>query len=381
MYVSLEERSMAKVVTLVASEGSIVKGIQQVLKDMLEKGLVDACLVPLELPSKGNVVQSLVTSQQVLDSANPLAPVLPVNTARIVSQITKIASSEKKVAVVARSCELRALTELAKLKQASLENIVTIGVDCFGTFKVTDYVEAVKGNASASQNYLKEAKEGKSDSRLRDACKACEYPYPLNADITIGLFGVDEALLIANTSEGEAIVDGLDLSEGKGADQRDAAIKNIVAEKIKYRDEIFAQTEKECHGLENLGVLFTPCIGCHNCRDMCPICYCKECVFDSSTFTFEADKYVGLSSRKGAIRMPTDTILFHVVRLNHMVTSCVGCGLCQDACPNEVSVFRIFRLVGSKVQPTFDYIPGQNIDDPLPLTTFKEDELEKVGYE
>jgi formate dehydrogenase subunit beta len=376
---------MAKSVTLTVSEGSIVKTLQQFLKDMLEKNLVDALLVPLELPSKENVVQSLVANPEALDAANPLAPVLPVNTASIVSKMTKVAPSEKKMAVVARSCELRALTELVKLKQASLDNIVLIGIDCFGAFSVPDYGNFARESSSPAEDFVKTVKDGKSDdSRLREACQSCEYPYPLNADITIGLTGIDfnkEAVLIANTPEGEAIVDGLGLPEGAGTEAREAAIEKVVAEKVKKRDELFEVTQKECYGLENLGAIFTPCIGCHNCRDMCPICYCKECVFDSTTFAFEADKYVGWAERKGALRMPTDTFLFHLTRLNHMVTSCVGCGLCQDACPNDVPVFRIFRLVGSKVQPTFDYVPGQNVEDELPLTMFKEDELEKVGYE
>ena len=375
---------MAKMVTLGVGEGSVTKAIRQLCKDMLSKKLVDAVLIPLELPSKKNVVQSLVTNPEALDLANPLAPVLPVNTATIVSKMTKVAPSQKKLAVVARSCELRALTELVKLKQASLENVVLIGIDCFGTYTVKDYSRFGQEALASGDEFLKGVKKGKDDALLREACQVCEYPYPLNADITIGLIGVGfdkGALLIANTPQGEAILDGLGLPEAKGADDREAAIKKLVAEKTKKRDEVFAETQKEAYGLENLGAIFTACIGCHNCRDMCPICYCRECVFDSPTFAFEADKYVGWAERKGALRMPTDTLLFHLTRLNHMATSCVGCGLCQEACPNDVPVFRIFRLVGSKVQPTFDYVPGRSAEDDLPLTTFKEDELQKVGYE
>ena len=56
-------------------------------------------------------------------------------------------------------------------------------------------------------------------------------------------------------------------------------------------------------------------------------------------------------------------------------------GQCQEACPNDVPVFRLFRLIGSKVQPLFSYVPGRSVDEPLPLTTFKEAEFEKVGLE
>ena len=374
---------MAKTVSFSVKDGSITSAMRQLLKQLLEKKLVDAVLVPLELPSRENVVQSLVTQPEVLDAANPLAPVLPVNTANIISKMTRLASSQKKVAVVARSCELRALIELMKLKQASLENIVLVGMDCFGTYSVPDYKQFAKGTPATGDEFMKGTKAGKADSRVREACQICEYPYPLIADVTVGLIGNDfskEILLMANTPAGQQVVDGLGLPDAKG-DGRQAAIDKLVAERVKRRDEVFAQTLAETKGLEKLTSVFAPCIGCHNCRDVCPVCYCRECVFDSSTFSFEADKYLDWASRKGALRVPTDTLLFHLTRLNHMGTSCVGCGQCQEACPNDVPVFRIFRLIGSKVQPLFSYVPGRGLDEPLPLTTFKEAEFEKVGFE
>jgi len=374
---------MAKTVSLGVKDGSITGAMRQLLRQLLEKKLVDAVLVPLELPSGENVVQSLVTQPEALGAANPLAPVLPVNTANIISKMTRLASSQKKVAVVARPCELRALIELVKLKQASLDNIVLVGVDCYGTYSVPDYKQFAKGTQAPGDEFMKGIKAGKVDSRLREACQICEYPYPLIADITVGLVGSDfdkEILLLANTPLGEQVVDGLGLPGAKD-DGRKAAIEKLVADRVKRRDEVFAQTLAETKGLEKLTSVFSPCIGCHNCRDVCPVCYCRECVFDSSTFSFEADKYLDWASRKGALRVPTDTLLFHLTRLNHMATSCVGCGQCQEACPNDVPVFRIFRLVASRVQPLFSYVPGRSVDEPLPLTTFKEAEFQKVGFE
>jgi formate dehydrogenase subunit beta len=77
--------------------------------------------------------------------------------------------------------------------------------------------------------------------------------------------------------------------------------------------------------------------------------------------------------------MPADILLYHLTRLNHMVISCVGCGLCSEACPNDIPVFEIFRLVGHQVQKTFDYVPGRSLDEELPLTTFRETELTDIG--
>lgn len=77
--------------------------------------------------------------------------------------------------------------------------------------------------------------------------------------------------------------------------------------------------------------------------------------------------------------MPNDRLLFHLTRLNHMVTSCVGCGLCQEACPNDIPVFSIFRLVGDKVQASFEYVPGLSLEDKLPVSEFRENELDELG--
>ncbi len=377
---------MAKTVGFSVSDGSVTAALRQLFKQLFEKKLVDAMLVPLELPSRENVVQSLVMRPEALDAANPLAPVLPVSTASIISKITKQAPSAQKMAVVARPCEMRAIIELAKLKQVSLDNILRISVDCYGTYSVPEYKEFAKSAGVTGDEFMKGVKSGETDrpeAALREACRVCEYPYPLNVDITIGLFGTDftkEISLMANSAAGEAVLNGLGLAEVSGGN-RQAAIDKLVAERTRQRDEVFADTLAESKGLEKLTSIFAPCIGCHNCRDVCPVCYCRECVFDSDTFCFEADRYLSWASRKGALRVPTDTLLFHLTRMNHMGTSCVGCGLCQEACPNDVPVFRFFRLIGAQVQPLFEYVPGRDIEEPLPLTTFKEDEFEKVGFE
>ncbi|MFQ6003629.1 MAG: 4Fe-4S dicluster domain-containing protein, partial [Candidatus Zixiibacteriota bacterium] len=118
------------------------------------------------------------------------------------------------------------------------------------------------------------------------------------------------------------------------------------------------------------------CINCHNCRVVCPICYCRECLFDSATFRHEPEQYLKWADRKGALKMPTDTLLYHITRMNHMLTSCVSCGLCEGGCPNDVAFLKLFPLLTKEIQPLFEYIPGRSIEDPLPLVTFREEELE-----
>jgi formate dehydrogenase subunit beta len=76
--------------------------------------------------------------------------------------------------------------------------------------------------------------------------------------------------------------------------------------------------------------------------------------------------------------MPTDTLFYHLTRLAHMSTACVGCGQCSNACPNDIPVMELFRSVARQAQAAFDYRAGRSVDEIPPLSTFKEDEYQEV---
>jgi len=44
--------------------------------------------------------------------------------------------------VVLRSCEIRALVELVKFQQAKLDDVLIVGIDCLGAYKVVDWQKA-----------------------------------------------------------------------------------------------------------------------------------------------------------------------------------------------------------------------------------------------
>jgi len=52
--------------------------------------------------------------------------------------------------------------------------------------------------------------------------------------------------------------------------------------------------------------------------------------------------------------------------------------MCEDACPMAIPVAQIFASVGDRNQEAFDYVPGRSMDEPLPLTTFDEEEFLEV---
>ena len=71
--------------------------------------------------------------------------------------------------------------------------------------------------------------------------------------------------------------------------------------------------------------------------------------------------------------MPTEILLYQLTRMNHMVASCIGCGMCESACPVDLPLTVAFRTVGQGVQTKLDYIPGRCRDDPLPVVVYKEE--------
>ena len=289
--------------------------------------------------------------------------------------------------MVLRSCELRALVELVKLQQASLEDMVTIGVDCLGTYDVAVYTKMQNDGGMDVVALLATAQNGalapQDGYAFRDACQMCEKPHVEGADITLELFGADLKTGIPVSVAGaysEAIAEKLGLVPAEGTKRRAEVVDKVVTERTKVRDARFAEIRAR---LEQEGVegILAACVRCHNCMTVCPICYCKTCLFKSPTFDHEPMQYVNWARRKGAYRLPADTMLFHLTRLNHMVLSCIGCGLCTSDCPAELPVGRVFRAIGQEVQKTFDYVPGRSVEEPLPLVTFREDEWTEVGEE
>jgi formate dehydrogenase subunit beta len=359
--------------------------IQGVLRRLMEQGVVDALLVPM-LQTTGNVVPMLVTDPAALEQADPLAPVLPINAARAASQLT-MTHHRQKLGVVLRSCEIRALVELVKFQQAKLEDadgpsVRIVGVDCLGTYGVVDWQEA-----SSKQFVVDELLAGAvtgdlepyQDMAFRAACQMCEQPLPEGEHValTIGLVGVEAGQVYLKAQED--VAEALGLTANGAPAGREAATEKLVAARTEARDAVFAGFRNRVNSMEGLLQEFSTCIRCHNCMINCPICYCKECIFRTATFEHESQLYYQWAERKGTVRMPPDTLLFHLTRLNHMVSSCVGCGLCADVCPVDIAVGTVFRAVGEKVQALFEYHPGRSLEEAAPVQEFREDELTALG--
>jgi len=376
----MEEKKMTQKIFKI-KDNDVVSSTNEFLRHLLSSGKIQALLVPQSTPSKKIAYPVLIADPKKLH-ADIIAPVLPVATATVVSKITKVQPPSKPIGVVMRACQIRALIELVKLNQANLTNIVIIGVDCPGTFPINVYAEFPEKKTPT--HFLLETmvkKSNDAEQYLRSACQVCKDPIPTNADIVLGFYGFDiekEIIVEAHSELGKEILKDITLEEIQEVKTREKAVKEIREEKDKKR-AVFLKEKEGIKGIEKVAEFFDKCVNCHNCRQACPICYCKECLFDSAVFDAEAYKFIRRAENKGLFKMPSDALLFQLGRMNHMILSCVECGLCEQACPNAIPLMEVFIPAAENAQKEFTYRPGKDKTEKVPMIVYREDEFLEVG--
>jgi formate dehydrogenase subunit beta len=349
-------------------------------KGLLEKDIVQALLVPMSTDT-GTVRQTLVSSPGLLENIDIFAPVVPVNGAKLVSSITS-RPSQKKMGVVLRSCEMRALVELVKLKQADLSNVLLIGIDCYGRFENNDF-SRLRSEGQTTESFLEGARQGTTqcgDTDIAGACAICEFPSPDNVDIKLCLIGAGagEVYIQGVTDKGTQALETLGLPTSELPSKREADLEALIKERTEKRDQVLGEYRETVNSIPALTDYLSSCVNCYNCRVACPVCYCKECVFVTDTFRYTEDQFMDRTLAQGELTMPPDTVFYHMTRISHVGTSCVGCGQCTSACPNGIDLMPIFRSAGEKIQERFGYQAGRDLEEPLPLSVFFDDEFTDV---
>ncbi|EGV50289.1 hydrogenase [Candidatus Endoriftia persephone str. Guaymas] len=260
------------------------------------------------------------------------------------------------VGIVAKGCDSRAVGVLLQENYFKREDVVVIGVSCEGTGVIDPRKLSAKlKGRTASQVEFAGADDFKISMHgdesetvipareiLADRCLECRAATPKLHDV---LFG-------------EAV-------EERGFDEPFRAVKE--AEKAS-EDERWA----------TWGRHFDRCLRCFACRSVCPMCYCPECVVDSTTFVITP----ATSAEEKASRIrwcersanTSESAVYLLTRAIHLAGRCVDCGECERVCPVNIPL----RLLNTKLEmeafETFEYQAGYDIEQPSLLSSFRDED-------
>lgn len=246
---------------------------------------------------------------------------------------------KRKIGLVVKGCDSRAAVQIIQEKGLKREDIVLIGIPCSGiidpekiTARFPHQTKPVEVGEEGEKFVITingETHKISKEELLFDKCKHCENPNPVLYDILVG--------------------DEIETSKKEDYDTIKTLEKKSLKEKWEYWEKQFEK-----------------CIRCYACRNVCPMCYCKECMVDQLSPQW-VQRSVNLSENTS----------WNIMRAFHLAGRCIGCGECERACPMGIPLTELNKKLEKDVKELFEYKSGLDAEEKPLLAMFKPDDPEE----
>ena len=248
-----------------------------------------------------------------------------------------------KTLVFLKPCDTYSFQQLMKEHRVDREKAYIIGVGCKGKLDIERIRKmGIKGIKSIAGANLEDEAEtltietlyGEKEVPYKDAmlerCHVCK--------------GKDHMIFDEIIGESKETKDG----------DRFAEVERIEA---MSPEEKFAFFQKE----------LSKCIRCNACRNVCPACSCRKCVFDSNKFDSAQKANVDSFEEK----------MFHIIRAFHVAGRCTDCGECSRVCPQGIPLHLFNRKFIKDIDELYgEYQAGADLEERGPLTSYQLDDAE-----
>ncbi|MEE1223961.1 MAG: 4Fe-4S dicluster domain-containing protein, partial [Clostridia bacterium] len=257
--------------------------------------------------------------------------------ANLSKYMIEASKKDGKTLVFLKPCDTYSFNQLLKEHRVDREKAYIIGVGCKGKIDVENIrKQGIKGIKTISGIEMSDdtdtlkidtvygAKECSYASAMLERCHVCKGKEHMVYDELIG--------------ESKDTVDA----------ERFAEVEKIEAMSPEEKFEYF---QKE----------LSKCIRCNACRNVCPACSCRKCVFDSNKFDSAQKANVDSFEEK----------MFHIIRAFHVAGRCTDCGECSRVCPQGIPLHLFNRKFIKDINEFYgEFRAGEDAETVAPLTDF-----------
>lgn len=288
---------------------AVTEAIRGEAKRILSEGLVSAVVGYTSARRKGST-QPIVINQADDTAKLIFTPVCVNNLAVYLTKAKKEIPKTGKIGIVVKGCDLKALVGLMGESQLKRENLYLIGVPCAGVLS-----SIIQPDTPLT-----------SDT-IASKCREC----------------------------GERIPEGCDFVPSVQLPATPELEKKYATEIARL--EALTPAERWNYWKEQFG----KCIKCYACRQVCPFCFCEQCLCDRNK-----PQMVETTPR------PAGNLAWHMVRAMHLTGRCAGCAECERVCPMDIPLNLLNRKMAKELKELYDYEAGFEINDKGPLSSYDE---------